>query len=73
MTFTQIPQRLEIAFWAAVIPMMKDSDVIGDLITRVYILNEKVRKLTAWQHAVLLAVSGLLVGFLIGLFKAGSW
>ncbi len=73
MTFTQIPQRLEIAFWIAVIPMMKDSNVIGDLITRVYILTEKVRHLKAWQQVALLAGMGLFVGFVIGLFKAGSW
>jgi hypothetical protein len=73
MTFTQIPQRLEIAFWATVIPIMKDSSVIGDLIAKVYTLVEIVRELKVWQQLALLAITGLLVGFTIGLIKAGSW
>jgi len=73
MTFTQIPQRLEIAFWATVIPIMKDSSAVGDFITRGYTLIEKVRRLKVWQQILLLAIAGLLVGFTIGLFRAGSW
>jgi hypothetical protein len=73
MTFTQIPQRLEIAFWATVIPMMKDSSVVGDLIAWVYSLIETIRELKVWQQLVLIAITGLLVGFTIGLIKAGSW
>ena len=73
MTFTQIPQRLEIAFWATVIPMMKDSTIVGDLVARVYSLIEEVREMKVWQQLVLLAISGLLVGFTIGLIRAGSW
>lgn len=73
MTFTQIPQRLEIAFWATVIPMMKDSTIVGDLIARVYSLIEEVREMKAWQQLVLMAIAGLLVGFTIGLIGAGSW
>jgi len=73
MTFTQIPQRLEIAFWATVIPIMKDSSTIGDLITSVYTLIERARQLKVWQQISLLAIAGLVVGFVIGLMKAGSW
>ena len=72
MTFTQIPQRLEIAFWAAIIPIMKDSSVVGDLITRVYTLIERVRSLKTWQLISLLAITGLIVGFMVGLYIAGS-
>ena len=73
MTYTQIPQRIEIAFWVTVIPMMKGSSVVGNLITKVYILMERIRHLKAWQQITLLAMIGLLVGFLIGLIQAGSW
>jgi hypothetical protein len=73
MTFTQIPQRLEIAFWATVIPMMKDSSMVGDIIARVYSLLETIREMKVWQQLVLMAITGLLVGFSIGLFGAGSW
>ena len=73
MTFTQIPQRLEIAFWATVIPMMKDSSIVGDIITRVYILIENIHQMKAWQQITILAITGLLVGFMIGLKIAGSW
>ena len=73
MTFTQIPQRLEIAFWATVIPMMKDSTLVGDMIAWVYAWVEDIREMKVWQQLVLMAVTGLLVGFAIGLFRAGSW
>jgi hypothetical protein len=73
MTFTQIPQRLEIAFWATVIPMMKDSSMVGDIIARVYSLLETIREMKVWQQLVLMAITGLLVGFSIGLIGAGSW
>ena len=73
MTFTQIPQRIEIAFWATVIPIMTDSSVVGNLITKVYTLLENIRQLKVWQQITYLAIIGLMVGFLIGLMQAGSW
>jgi len=73
MTYTQIPQRIEIAFWVTVIPIMKGSSVVGNLITKVYTLMESIRQLKAWQQMAFLAMIGLLVGFLIGLMQAGSW
>jgi hypothetical protein len=73
MTFTQIPQRIEIAFWAAVIPIMKDSSIAGELITKVYTLIESIRQLKLWQQIAFLAIIGLMIGFLIGLMQAESW
>jgi hypothetical protein len=73
MTITQIPQRIEIAFWATVIPIMKDSSIVGIIITRVYTLMEGLRRLKVWQQMALLAITGLMIGFVIGLMKAGSW
>jgi hypothetical protein len=66
MDISQIPQRIEIAFWIAIIPLMKESSLMGFLVREGYILLEKARTKSKLLRIIAWAMSGLFLGFLLG-------
>ena len=66
MNITRIPQRIEIAFWVTVIPMMEESSQLQTIMKESYQLITEVKKLSYLVQALALAAIGLCLGFGFG-------
>lgn len=67
MNITQIPQRIEIAFWEAFISLMEDSTQVRFLMQVSYTWFEKINQAANILMMIVWAIAGLSLGFLIGL------
>jgi hypothetical protein len=63
---SNIPQRLEIAFWITIIPMMKQSPLLGSVVRWGYHLVAEMRQRSDRVRIVVWASSGLLIGMTLG-------
>lgn len=70
MELTTLFHRIEITFWTAVIPLMKESRQLGRVIQETY--NQAIRFYRSPFHtqAVTLALLGLSLGTILGLVAA---
>lgn len=66
MNITRIPQRIEIAFWVTVIPMMEESSQLQTIIKESYRLISRIMVLSYFVRAFALAAIGLCLGFGFG-------
>ena len=62
MNITYIPQRLELVFWSAVIPLMTESSTVGRLIKIVYKMINIARRVPPVVWLALSVTSGLAFG-----------
>ncbi len=62
--------RLEIAFWDAIIPIMRQSRFVQFFLEKSYPLfkNKELTRLA--MHAIFMACLGLVLGFVIGFIRA---
>ncbi|MEJ2710068.1 MAG: hypothetical protein P8074_20830 [Anaerolineales bacterium] len=67
MNITQIPQRIEIAFWETFISLMEDSTQVRFLMQESYAWFEKINQVSHILMMIVWAMAGLGLGFLIGL------
>jgi hypothetical protein len=67
MNITQIPQRIEIAFWETCISLMEDSTHVRFLMQGSYTWFEKINQVSHLLMMIVWAMAGLGLGFLIGL------
>ena len=67
MNITQIPQRIEIAFWETFISLMEDSTHVRFLMQESYTWFEKINQVSKLLMMIVWAMAGLGLGFLIGL------
>ena len=70
MTLIRIPQKLEIAFWNLMIPLMEGSPRLAYLIHSSCGWAEKAQSRTFWMPFVIWASTGLSLGLVLG-FVAG--
>ena len=66
MNITRIPQRIEIAFWVTVIPMMEESSRLQTIMKESYRLITRMKNLSYLVRALALAAIGLCLGFGFG-------
>jgi hypothetical protein len=66
MNITRIPQRIEIAFWVTVIPMMEESSELQAIMKESYRLITRMKALSYLVRALALAAIGLSLGFGFG-------
>jgi hypothetical protein len=66
MNITRIPQRIEIAFWVTVIPMMEESSQLQTVLKESYLLITRMKNLSYLLKALALAAIGLCLGFGFG-------
>jgi len=66
MNITRIPQRIEIAFWVTVIPMMEESYQLQTILKESYMLITRMKNLSYLVKALALAAIGLCLGFGFG-------
>ena len=66
MNITRIPQRIEIAFWVTVIPMMEESSRLQTIMKESYRLITRMKNLSYFVRALALTAIGLCLGFGFG-------
>jgi len=66
MNITQIPQRIEIAFWETFISLMEDSIQVRFIMQASYTWFEKINQVAHILMMIVWAMAGLSLGFLIG-------
>jgi hypothetical protein len=70
MSLANLYIRLEIAFWDAIIPLMRQSSLVQFTLQNSYPLfkNKELTRLA--MHAIFIACLGLILGFVIGFVRA---
>lgn len=66
MIITQLPQRLEIAFWVAFIPLMQKHPGLGFILHKAYMAIERIKGMSPLGRLLALSTMGLFIGFLLG-------
>jgi ABC-type proline/glycine betaine transport system permease subunit len=69
MNITYIPQRIELVFWSAAIPLMTESPLVGKAIKCVYTVFHIARSVPPLAWLALSATSGLGIGLGLALLK----
>jgi hypothetical protein len=68
MNISQLPQRMEIAFWTTAISLMKTSPQVGFALRKAYIFLNEIKR-TPFVYLVLAwAAIGLVMGFSLSLW-----
>ncbi len=66
MNFKFLPRQLEINFWNAVIPLMKESPPVRFILMSGYALLQEFRLANNLMLSLLIGATGLLIGFSLG-------
>jgi hypothetical protein len=67
MELTQLPHRIEILFWMAAINMMEESAGLVWLVREAYTIQRSVRSLSFLKLSLIFSLSGLVLGFVLGI------
>jgi hypothetical protein len=70
MSLENIYIRLEIAFWDAIIPLMRQSRLVQVLLQNTYPIVKNRDHTRLVMQALFIACSGLILGFVIGFVRA---
>ena len=70
MTIKSIPYRVELTFWSLVIPMMTESEFFQLVLTKGYQTIYTGKNMISNQSKIKLAITGLLLGLLLGVLSS---
>jgi hypothetical protein len=67
MSVKPFTQKLEITFWATIIPIMSESTLVRRVVRVTYRLAERVQSFDNISSAVIISMLGLIIGFVLGM------
>lgn len=69
-TFRPMANRLELTFWVTIIPLLSESKITQETLIRSFHVTRVVKNTLEDRFTKIISISGLLMGFIIGLLSS---